>query len=83
MVFLPTDHKFRNRLKNQFDGKVENRGPPMIMGQGDWIKKYEDVELKGWEDFFDRGDSIQEPEQVVVNMPEGMKRKSIFYELPY
>jgi hypothetical protein len=53
MVFLPTDHKFRNRLKNQFDGKVENRGPPMIMGPGDWLKKYEDVELKSWEDFFD------------------------------
>jgi hypothetical protein len=52
MVFLPTYHKFRNCLKNQFDGKVENRGPPMIMGPGDWIKKYEDVELKGWEDFF-------------------------------
>jgi hypothetical protein len=52
MVFLPLDHKFRNRLKNQFDGKVENRGPPMIMGLGDWIKKYEYVELKAWEDFF-------------------------------
>jgi hypothetical protein len=83
MVFLPTDHKFRNLLKNQFDGKVENRGPPMIIGPGDWIKKYEDVELKGWEDFFDRGDLIEEPEEVVFNMPEGMKRKSIFYELPY
>jgi hypothetical protein len=55
----------------------------MIMGPGDWIKKYEDVELKGWEDFFNRDDSIEEPEQVVVNMPEGMKRKSIFYDLPY
>ena len=55
----------------------------MIMGLGDWIKKYEYAELKGWEDFFYQGDSIEEPEQVVVNMPEGMKRKSIFYELPY
>ena len=55
----------------------------MIMGPGDWLKKYEDVELKAWEDFFDWGDSIEEPEQVVVNMLEGMKRKSIFYELPY
>jgi hypothetical protein len=83
MVFLLTDHKFINRLKKQFDGKVENRGPPMIMGLGDWIKKYEDAKLKAWEDFFDQGDSIEEPEQVVVNMPERMKRKSIFYELPY
>ena len=33
-VFLPPDHKFKNRLKNQFDGKVENIGPPMIMGLG-------------------------------------------------
>jgi hypothetical protein len=55
----------------------------MIMGPSDWIKKYEDDELKGWEDFFDGGDSIEESEQVVVNMLEGMKRKSIFYELPY
>jgi hypothetical protein len=55
----------------------------MIMGPGDWIKKYEYVELKSWEDFFDQGDSIEEPKQVVVNMPEGMKRKYIFCELPY
>ena len=55
----------------------------MIMGPGDWLKKYEDVELKAWEDFFDWGDSIEEPEQVLVNITEGMKRKSIFYELPY
>ena len=32
---------------------------------------------------FNRGDSIKEPEQVVVNMPKGMKRKAIYYELPY
>jgi hypothetical protein len=55
----------------------------MIMGPTDWLKKYEDVELKAWQDFFDGGDSIEEPEQVVIKMPEGMKRKSIFYELPY
>ena len=24
----------------------------MIMGPTDWIKKYEDVELKAWHDFF-------------------------------
>lgn len=52
-VFLPLDHRFRNCLKNQFDGKVENRGPPMIMGPSDWFKMYEDAELKDWEDFFD------------------------------
>jgi hypothetical protein len=82
-VFLPLDHKFRNHLKNQFDGKIENIGPPLIMGIDDWIKKCEDVELKAWEDFFYWDYSIEEPKQVVVNMPEGMKRKSIFYELPY
>ena len=82
MVFLPTNHKFRNR-KNQIDGKVENISPPMIMGPGDWLKKYEDVELKAWQDVFDGGDSIEEPGKVVIKMPEGMKRKSIFYEIPY
>jgi hypothetical protein len=51
--FLPPDHKFRNHLKNQFDGKVENRGPPLIMGPGDLLKKYEDTELKAWEYLFD------------------------------
>jgi hypothetical protein len=29
----------------------------MIMVPGDWLKKYEDVELKSWEDCFDQGDS--------------------------
>jgi hypothetical protein len=46
MVFLPPDHRFRNYHKNQFDGKVENIGPPMIMGPTDWLKKYENDELK-------------------------------------
>ena len=55
----------------------------MIMGPSDQIKKYEDVERNAWEDFFVRGDSIEEPKQVVVNMLEGMKMKSILYELPY
>ena len=49
-------------MKNQFDVKVENRSPPMIMGLGDWLKKYEDVELKAWED------------NVLVNKPKGTKR---------
>ena len=55
----------------------------MILGLGDWLKKYEDAKLKAWEDFFDQDYSIQEIEQVVANMPNGMKWKSIFYELPY
>ena len=55
----------------------------MILGPGDWLKKYEDAKSKAWEDFFYQGYSIQEPEQVVVNMLNGMKNKSIFYELPY
>ena len=78
MFFLPLDHRFRNHHKNPFDGKFENRGPPLILGPGDWLKKYEDAKSKAWEDFFDQGYSIQELEQVVVNMPNGMKRKSIF-----
>jgi hypothetical protein len=83
MVFLPLDHRSRNLHKNQVDGKVENRGPAMIMGPVDLLKKYENVELKAWHDFFDGGDSIEEPEQVVINMPEGMKRKSICYDIHY
>ena len=55
----------------------------MILGLGDWLKKYEDAKSKAWEDFFDQGYSIQESEQVVINMSNGMKKKSIFYELPY
>lgn len=53
------------------------------MGPGDWLKKYEDVESKAWEDFLDQGALIEEPKQVVAEMPKGMRRKSIFYELPY
>jgi hypothetical protein len=37
--------------------------------------------LKGWEDSFDQNDLIEEPQEVVLNMPKGMKKKSIFYEL--
>jgi len=59
MFFLPPYHRFRNRHKNQFYGKFENRGPLMIMGPIDWIKKYEVAELKAWKDFFDLGDSIE------------------------
>ena len=53
------------------------------MGLGDWLKKYEDAKSKAWEDLFYQGFSIQEPKQVVVNMSNGMKRKYIFYDLPY
>ena len=38
-VFLPPDHRFRDRQKNQFHGKVENRGPPLSMGPCDLLKK--------------------------------------------
>ena len=82
-VFLPPNHRFRGHQKNQFDGKVENRGPPLILGPDDWLNKYEDAKSKAWEDFFDQVYSIQGLEQVVVNMLNAMKRKYIFYELPY
>lgn len=82
-VFLPPDHKFRSRLKNQFDGKIENKPPPKVMGPADWLKMYGDAESKAWNHFFRHDHSIEEPEQVMVEMPKGMKRKSIFYDLPY
>ena len=53
-IFLPPDHRFRDRQKNQFDGKVENRGPPLILGPDDWLKNYEDAKSKDWKDFFDK-----------------------------
>ena len=31
----------------------------MIMGPVDWLKKYEDVELKAWQYFFDGGDLLK------------------------
>lgn len=55
----------------------------MIMGPDDWLKKYEDAESKAWEEFFDQGDWIEEPKQFVVDMREEMRKKSIFYEIPY
>lgn len=55
----------------------------MIMAPAGWIKKYEDAELKSWQTFFNGGDSIEELEQVVIKMPEGINRKSIFYDLSY
>jgi hypothetical protein len=53
------------------------------MGPSDWLKKYKYVEFKSWEYLFYQSYSIKEPKQVAVNMPEGIKRKSIFYELLY
>ena len=53
------------------------------MSPADWLKKYEDAELKSWNDFFLHDHSIEEPEQVMVEMPKGMNRKSIFYDIPY
>ena len=79
-VFLPPDHKLRNSLKNQFDGKIENRPPPKVMSPVDWIKRYEDAELKSWNDFFLHDHSIEQPYQVMVEMQIGMNRKSIFYD---
>ena len=60
MIFLPPYHKFINCTKNGFDGKLENRSPPMIVGPGDWLKRYEDVELKSWKDVFNWGDSVEQ-----------------------
>jgi hypothetical protein len=82
-VFLPPYHRLRDHQKNQFDGKFENRGPSLILGPGDWTKKYEDAKSKSWKDCFHKSYSIQETKQIVVNILNGMKRKSIFYELPY
>ena len=53
------------------------------MNPADCLKKYEDAELKSWNDFFLHDHSIEEPKQVMVEIPKGMNRKSIFYDLPY
>jgi len=55
----------------------------MIMDPVDWLRKYEDAELKACHALFYGSDYIEELKQVVIKMPEGMKRKSIFYKLPY
>jgi len=53
------------------------------MSPASWFKKYEDVELKASQEYFDGGDFIEQTKQVVIKMLEAMKMKFIFYELSY
>ena len=52
MVFLPPYQRFRDHQKNQFDGKVEYSGPPLILGPSDCLKKYEYDKIESYRGYF-------------------------------
>ena len=86
-VFLLEEHPYR-RAASTFNGKQERTQRPPIMTLAEWIGAYEREKEK---DFIEMFDSNGEPmfddpdffDTYVEKLPIGMKRKSIFYNLPY
>ena len=86
-IFLPEQHPYR-RAASAFNGKRERTQRPPIMTPTEWLKAYEREKEK---EFIEMFDSNGEPmfddpkffDTYVENFLIGMKRKSIFYNLPY
>jgi hypothetical protein len=85
-VFLLEDHPYR-RVASTFNGKPERTWRPEIMTPTNWNRAY-DTKEKEMEKLFDSNGEpmFYDPkcfDTYVEKIPIGMKRKSIFYELPY
>ena len=86
-IFLPEQHPYR-RATSAFNGKRERTQRPPITTPTERLRAYEREKEK---DFIEMFDSNGEPMFVdieffntyVEKLPIGMKRKSIFYNLPY
>jgi hypothetical protein len=86
-VFLPKDHPYR-RVASTFNGKLEKTWRLEIMTLVDWIGAYGTEKENEMEELFDSNgepvfDDLEFFDTYVEKMPILMKRKSIFYELPY
>jgi hypothetical protein len=86
-VFLPKYLPYR-RVSSTFNGKSERTRRPKIMTLVYWIREYDTDKEKEIVELFDsnRETMFDDPEFFdiyVEKIPIGMKRKSIFYELPY
>jgi hypothetical protein len=86
-VFLPEDHTYR-RVAYDFNDKLERTRRLEIMTPADWNRAYDIEKEKEMEKLFD---SYGEPvfydpkffDTYVEKIIIGMKRKYVFYELPY
>ena len=86
-VFLPEEQPYR-RVESAFNGKRERTQRPPIMTPAEWLRAYEREKEKEFIEMFDsnRDPMFDDPElfnTYVEKFPIGMKRKSIFYNLPY
>ena len=85
-VFLQENHPYR-RVTSTFNGKLEQTQMPEIMTSDDQLRAYDREEEKEIAEMFNSNGEHMFDDTEVFNIydekiPKGMKRKSIFYELP-
>jgi hypothetical protein len=86
-VFLPEDYPYR-RVASAFNGNLERTWRPKIMTSTYWNRAYDTEKENQMAELFDSNGEpmFNDPEffdTYVEKIPIGMKRKSMFYELPY
>ena len=86
-VFLRKDHPYR-RVASTFNGKMKRNQRLETMIPIDWIRAYDTKKEKEFSKLFDsNGEPLFDDPKFFDTYEEkmsiGMKRKSIFYELPY
>jgi hypothetical protein len=86
-ILLLKYHPYR-RVVYVFNGKLERTQRPKIMTLIYWIRAYDTKKEKEMEELFDTNGEpmFDDPEffdTLVEKMSIGMKRKFVFYELPY
>jgi hypothetical protein len=84
-VFLPKNHPCK-RVASAFNGKIERRLE--IMTPTNWIRTCDTEKEKEMENLFDSNgelmfDDLEYFDTCVKKIPIRMKRKYVFYELPY
>ncbi|CAN1161920.1 hypothetical protein LINPERHAP2_LOCUS24198 [Linum perenne] len=79
--FLPINHRFRQQ-RRRFDGKVEERGPPLLLTGSEVLKQLENVNVT-----FGKIEDPKTGKKRYRDMSDKTvkqwKKKSIFFELPY
>ena len=86
--FLPEEQPYRRAASAFINGKQERTQRPPIMKPIEFLRAYEREKEKEFIEMFDSNGKpmFDDPElfnTYVEKFPIGMKRKSIFYSLPY
>ena len=86
-AFFPKNHPYR-RATYAFNGKLERTQTPKIMTSTDQLRDYDREKEKEITEIFDsNGEPMFDDPRFFDTYdeknPEGMNKKSIFYELPY